>query len=331
MARIYLLTVHPESDSRARGGYISLRENARLDRFKVHQLVDNPASADLILFAEIDVGRLCEDVLRHPLVRRFRDKCFLFSTDWRVVPFLPGIYTALERRDFLPRRVRAGFYPSCLINPQVQFEPNAPRDLLYSFIGDVNTHPVRRALAGLDHPPGAWVDTSAESQAVMWRGAPEQREQFWARYVALMRRSDFVLCPRGLAPSSIRMFEAMAMGRAPVVIADAWVPPEGPRWESFLLRVPEGEVATLPDVLRTRQPEARELGLQARREWEAHFAPDLVFHRVIEQCLELQRARTLPDWIERLAVIPQMLRPHNLKELRRAWMKRLGLTRAPRS
>ena len=114
MARIHLLTVYPESDPRSQGGYLSLRENALMDRFKIHRLVDDPEEAEIILFVEVDVGRFCERVLKHPYIKRFRQKCFLFCTDYRVLPFLPGVYTALEKRSYLPRRVRPGFYPSCL-------------------------------------------------------------------------------------------------------------------------------------------------------------------------------------------------------------------------
>jgi len=323
MARIHLLTVHPKTDVRASGGYVSLLENARLDRYKVHQLVDSPDEADLILFAEIDAGRLCEDVRRHPYLRRYRAKCFMFSSDFRVIPFLPGVYTGVEKSYYLRRRVRAGFYPSCLVNPVVRFEPDATRDVLYCFMGDVQTHPVRRELARLRHPRAVWVDTSWESQEVMWKGGTERREVYWERYFELLRRSHFVLCPRGLAPSSIRLFEAMCVGRVPVVLADEWVPPDGPDWARFCINVPEREAASIPRLLEEREPDAVEMGLLARREWEKYFSPEVLFHRVIELCLEIQRARTLPEWLERQAIIPQLLRWKNLKELRRMWIQRL--------
>ncbi len=323
MARVYLLTVHPETKVRERGGYLSLLDNARIDRFKVHELVDRPDDADLILFAEIDVGRLCEDVMRHPYIKRFRSKCFMFSSDWRVVPFLPGVYTGVEKKYYLPRRVRAGFYPSCLINPLVRFDADAPRDLLYSFMGDVQTHPVRRELARVKHPRGEWIDTSWESQEVMWKGGTERREIYWARYVDLLRRSKFVLCPRGLSPSSIRLFEAMCAGRVPVILADQWVSPAGPNWERFSIRVPERATASVPGLLEEREADAAEMGLLARREWERFFSPEVIFHRVVELCLEIQRARTLPDWIERQAIIPQLLRWRNLKEYRRSLLQSL--------
>jgi len=296
-------------------------ENARLDRFKVHALVDRPEEADLILFVEIDAGRLCEYVLRHPYIKRFRPKCFMFSTDWRCIPFLPGVYTALEKSWYLPRRSRPGFYLSCLINPLVKFESGGERDLLYSFMGDIKTAPVRQVLAGLNHPRGQFVDTSNESQAVMWKGTVEQRTVFWERYIEMARRSKFILCPRGLAPSSIRMFEAMCMGRVPVILSDEWMRPEGPSWETFSIQIPEREAESLPRILEEREAAAAEMGLLARAEWEKFFSPDIVFHRAVELCLEIQRAQRFPHALDRLTLIPQLLRPHVIREYGRTWRK----------
>jgi hypothetical protein len=242
----------------------------------------------------------------------------MFSTDWRVIPFLPGVYTAVEKRYYLPRRVRPGFYLSCLINPQIQFEPDPERDLLYSFMGDVQTAHVRRVLAGMEHPRGLWVDTSRESQAVMWKGSAEQREVFWKRYVEVMRRSKFVLCPRGLAPSSIRLFETMCMGRVPVVLADEWVSPAGPVWDKFIIRIPERDARSVPRILEEREGEAFEMGRVARSEWEKNFSSDIIFHRIIELCLEIKQARRLPESLARLSIIPQLLRGHVFREYLRA-------------
>lgn len=323
MARIHLLTVHPESNPRARGGYLSLKENVRQDRFKMHPLVDDPEEADVILFVEVDTGRLCEYVLRHPYIKRYREKCFMFSTDWRVIPFIPGVYTSLEKRWYLPRRSRPGFYLSCLINPLIKFEPGGDRNLLFSFMGDVLTAPVRRILSRLQHPRSLFVDTSWESQEVMWKGSTERREVFWDRYVELGRRSKFILCPRGLSPSSIRLFETMCMGRVPVIIADEWLHPEGPQWEKFSIQVPERDVRLVPGILEEREGAALEMGLLARSEWEKYFAPEIVFHRAIELCLEIQKSRRLPEALDRLSLIPQLLRPRVLREYARAWRQQL--------
>jgi hypothetical protein len=318
MARIHLLTAHPESDLAARGGYLSFQENVRADRMKVHRVVDDPEEADIILFVEVDVGRFCEKVLRHPYLKRFRQKCFMFSSDWRVIPFLPGIYTSLEKSWYLPRRTRPGFYLGCLINPLVKFEPGGERDLLYSFMGDISTAPVRKALAGLEHSRGRFVDTSRENQDVMWRSSAEERTAFWNRYVETARRSKFILCPRGISPSSIRLFETMCLGRAPVILADEWVAPGGPRWETFSIQIPEREARSVARILEEKEASAFEMGQLARTEWEKYFSPEILFHRAVELCLEIKKARRLPETLARLSIIPQLLRRQVIREFLRS-------------
>jgi hypothetical protein len=319
MARIHLLTAHPENDLRTTAGYRSLKESALADRFKVHQLVDDPEEAELILFAEVDAGRLCGTVLAHPYVSRFRNKCFLFSSDWRVIPFLPGVYTAVKKRTYLPSRVRPGFYPRCLLNPLVKFEPEPKRDLLYSFLGDLKTHPVREVLAQLDHSRGMFVDTSIDNQDAISKETSEHRTAFWNRYIDASRRSKFILCPRGIAPSSIRLFEAMCMGRVPVILSDEWVPPVGPRWEGCSLRIAESDAPQAIELMKEKESNALEMGLSARQEWENYFSQEVMFHRVVELCLDIDKARKLPEWLARQAIIPQLLNGHVFREYRRTW------------
>lgn len=52
----------------------------------------------------------------------------------------------------------------------------------------------------------------------------------WGEFVSTMQRSRFALCPRGYAPTSFRMYEAMSFGCIPVYISDEFVLP----WESHL-------------------------------------------------------------------------------------------------
>jgi len=285
--------------------------------------VEDPAEADVILFAEVDVGRFCDQVRRHPYVARFREKCFVMCTDYRALPFVPGIYTGLEKRWHRPGRTQPGFYFDCLLNPLVTFDASTERDLLYSFVGDLQTAAVRRTLGKLEHPRGLFVDTSAESQAVMWHGSEEQKTVFWDRYAKIARRSKFVLCPRGVAPSSIRLFETMCTGRVPVILADEWVRPEGPAWETFSVQVAERDAASVLRVMEEKEAAAAEMGLRARAEWEKYFSPEIVFHRAVELCLEMQRTRRMPESVGRFAIIAQLLQPYVVREYLRGWKKRL--------
>ena len=48
------------------------------------------------------------------------------------------------------------------------------------------------------------------------------------RFREVLEASKFVLCPRGQGTSSIRLYETLASGRVPVIIADDWVARRGP-------------------------------------------------------------------------------------------------------
>jgi hypothetical protein len=307
VAKVLLVSVAEESNSYLRGAYTRLKQSAEIGK-SAHVLVDDPAEADVILFAEMHL-RFAFRVRRHPYYRSFRNKCFAFSIDDHVLPFVPGVYASIDKKWYSPRRVRSGFYLSIQENPYVIFNPApAERDLLYSFMGSVKTAPIRATLAKLQHPRSVFVDTSHESLPILSAGTPEQKTVFFKRYADLAARSKFVLCPRGLATSSIRLFEMMRMGRAPVILADQWVPPEGPQWEQFSIHIPESEAMKVPRILEEREDEAITLGLKARQEWERWFSPEAVFNTVIDWCLKIKASRRLPEYVACLTVYPQLSR-----------------------
>jgi len=128
-------------------------------------------------------------------------------------------------------------------------------------------------------------------------------------YVDVMAKSKFVLCPRGVGTSSWRLFEAMKMGRAPVIISDQWVPPSGPDWSTFSIRVCERDVARIPQILEERAEHAAAMGLAARSQWEQWFSEATCFHSIAGWCGEISASRRVPAALFRLAARAQMLRP----------------------
>jgi hypothetical protein len=109
------------------------------------------------------------------------------------------------------------------------------------------------------------------------------------RYGNIIARSKFVLCPRGHACSSWRLFETMKAGRVPVIISDQWVPPVGPAWERFSIRVRQKHVAQIPAIIERYEPQAEMMGRLARTAWEEWFSAETCFHRTVEWCLYLKR------------------------------------------
>jgi hypothetical protein len=304
---------------------------ARGDRFRVHPLTDRADDAEVILFVGAEHSDFW-DVRRHPLVRRFREKCFLFDSSDQIIPYLPGVYANIERAHYEPGRVRSGFYLRVFENDHVRYDTdvaNAP--WLFSFVGAVANARVRKCIARLRHPRGLIRDSTALAQDLRRTSFPAPAD-YQSRYAETLRQSKFVLCPRGFGASSWRLFETMKAGRVPVIISDAWVPPEGPAWDTFSLRVTENNVERVPCRLQAYEDQAPAMAAEARRQWEQWFSEDVAYHRVVEWCLAIRRYRALPEAVGRWRAYMQLLRPfyfrhHVLGRLRQ--LIRSALVRSP--
>jgi len=302
---VHLLTTAPrgaEAHPDAALAFDQLTALAAIDRFGNHALVDDPAGADLLLFAEspYGAGHYFERVRRDPVFRRFRSKSYVYCAADRVVPLLPGVYTSLERRMYRRGWTRSGPYLGILEEGPLAYDPDARPSLLFTFVGSSRSHPARQRVVALSHPDALIADTSSEAQP------PADRRE---RYAETLKASAFVLCPRGGGTASFRMFEAMLLGRAPVVISDQWVPPEGPDWDSFSIRVAERDVASIPALLESRAGEAAAMGAAARAAWLDWFAQPVLFHRIVEWCLDLAPFAPEREGLRRLAPYRHMLRP----------------------
>jgi hypothetical protein len=205
--------------------------------------------------------------------------------------------------------------------------PHDDLTYLYSFLGTVDTAPVRLKLATLSHPRSFFQDTSADYRDVLSGklDAADMRE-YWRRYAEICKASKFILCPRGMGASSVRLFDTMRMARVPVILSDQWVEPNGPCWDKFSLRVPEADYAQIPALLERYESKAVEMGRLAHAQWEEWFSEPVCFHRVVEWCLEIKRDRRIPEKIARFIPFIQYLRPFHFRHLLRtkyhAWQQR---------
>jgi exostosin family protein len=319
MARVFLLSATP-ADDRTDYNLAPLQELQRcaeLDTFHVHSLAHDPDAADLIIFVEFyGGGWYFERVRQHALVRKFREKCFLFCSNPFVIPFLPGVYTGIEKR-WASARTRPGFYLGRGKNEFTTYTPASDGlPYLFSFMGAVRNAPVRQKLVSLSHPRSFFQNTTADFDRVLLRKMDRrERLDYDRRYAELMKASKFTLCPRGLSASSIRVFETMRMGRAPVILSDDWIPPRGPSWEEFAIQVPEKDFARIPRLLEEREAEAVEMGERARREWERWFSEEVLFHHLVELCLDIRKTRRIPEVIGRWPAYLHYLEPFHLRRM----------------
>ena len=105
------------------------------------------------------------------------------------------------------------------------------------------------------------------------------------------------------------------LGRVPVIVSDQWVPPVGPDWESFSVRVEESQIGAIPRILDDRSEEAQGMGEIARAAWLEWFSQSASFHRVVEWCLELSECAPQRAGMRRYAPYLQLLRPYHAARL----------------
>lgn len=268
-----------------------LRHSAELDPFGQHHLTDDPEKADLILFAEQGTaGKFVEMVRAHPLYRRYPQKCFVFDNADFCCPTVPGIYASLPEEKYKLGYTRTGFYFLFSDNPFVIPRPCTGKEpYLATFVGAKRTHLIREKFFQFGRGDIYVRDTSGYSQRSLFESDPPERERVWREYADAMADALFSLCPRGQSPGSIRLSESMKMGRACVIVSDAWHPNDEVNWSEFSIRVPERDVERIPEILDRERHRAPQMGARARQVWEEHFSERVRFHRIVELCLDLQR------------------------------------------
>jgi hypothetical protein len=296
---------------------LEARQCAEIDRFRIHSLSSDPEGADLIIFVEFyGAGWYFERIRRHPLLRQYREKCFLFCANPFVIPFLPGVYTGVKK-GWASRRTRPGFYLGRTKNEFTTYTPPA-HDLpyLFSFMGSVRNARVRVNLATLRHRRSFFQNTEQDFDRILDRKMDRrERLDYDRRYAELTKASKFVLCPRGLSASSIRLFETMRMGRVPVILADGWVPPFGPDWDKFSIRIREPDFARVPEILEEKELEAVTMGALAREAWDRWFSEDVLFHHLVELCLDIQRKRKMPERLARWTAFLHYFQPFHFRRV----------------
>lgn len=129
-------------------------------------------------------------------------------------------------------------YPIPLIcNPNPYIIRGRERDILCSFVGSFNTHPIRQKIRDL-----------YEKQFVL------KDKTDYKVFADMMERSIFSLCPRGYGATSFRICEALQYGSIPVYIYDKpWFP-----WKDEFdfndigISIPESEIPDILNILQSK-------------------------------------------------------------------------------
>jgi hypothetical protein len=113
---------------------------------------------------------------------------------------------------------------------------------------------------------------------------PEELQAAQAAFLKSIAESFSVLCPPGVGPQSIRLYETMALGRIPVIFGTHVAYPLEGRpeenlidYDEFCLRIPEEEILNTGSILKnffaqTSEEELRARCILACRIWNRRFA-----------------------------------------------------------
>ena len=125
----------------------------------------------------------------------------------------------------------------------------AGREILISFAGSYSTHRTRLESTEVlkNRDDCIMVDTGD------WHfyKRDEDLRKSSEFYIKTMNNSKISLCPRGTGPSTIRLWEAMAVGSVPMMISDSLELPLGKEidWEKHIIRVPERDIKNIEDYI----------------------------------------------------------------------------------
>jgi hypothetical protein len=295
-------------------------------------LTPSASDADVVIYLEPPWIDRRKPRLPRALAPAAWERVYVFGQSDAPLTWAPGVYASLpaQRQSGL---LRGGFYVYHWhygvggLGDRLDAARTRTPDLLWSFVGSVASRPVLRgALLALEDDRGLAYDSSSWNLVVRWQaGESEFRAEaaaLFADYAATLARSKFVLCPRGVGASSVRIFEAMRLGRVPVIISDDWTPSMFADWAACSLQIAEREIAAVPAILREREAEAASLGLSARAEWERLFAPEAILATLLRSAVAISDER--PTRRRRLRLARALATREGLRRTRDALGRGLG-------
>jgi hypothetical protein len=285
--RLFLCT--PGADHKSES-FIDHWRNLHLqDKFGTHEVVMNAESATHILIVGSQLARSDKWFEALELFREYREPTVLVSNERDYPdPFYHGIYTSISYETKCRRSVPYSYVHNQHILDFVTTEPK----YLYSFMGRL-THRVRSDIFQIEDDRSLIVNTTSVPSFDYSEYSNETIKSNQQEMVKVISASKFVLCPRGVGPSSFRLYETLAMGAVPVILSDSWCPPRRVPWDSCCIRVKESDVSSLPDVLRRYEPFWEEMSAQVRHVYENYLSYDSLFNYLAEELDDISCNKSL--------------------------------------
>jgi hypothetical protein len=147
----------------------------------------------------------------------------------------------------------------------------------------------------------------------------EVKEQRRMLFVGSLKDSITILCPAGMGKGSIRFFEAMSMGRIPVLISDDCMLPfeDEIDYSAFSLRINESDIEKAGDILSEwlgshSSEELRNKCMTSRSVWENYLRDKTFALRTLEKLRRLKNAqpknlaRNVPGMTDRQSLLASL-------------------------
>jgi hypothetical protein len=248
----------------------------------------DPAQADAVIIQEekstFKNFRYIDKLLEDPFIKENLTRIYTISNDDSATGLLRGLYAGMPAYRFNSKYYRAVPYFTYTNEWVFQYKEEVEPIYIAGWFGNTYSNKIRKKLVEHYHDKADYFVKTSES----WynHNADEKKA-----YVELIKRSKFSLCPAGWAPPTLRLYESMALGRCPVIIADNIVLPPGPKWEEFsLLYSTKKDVAGLHAFLLEHESRFKEMGIKAKENWDRFFDGDLLKHYYADSLLSLIRS-----------------------------------------
>ncbi len=275
---------------------------------KRYTLAASPQAADIILIGNVREEHWGKQILQHELIKKHPGKSFSLSDADHPMILHHGIYASGTKSIFNFGRVRTGSYTlgsDEWLNPYIQAhrssDPNSvKKEYLLTFVGrsafsSRQFMRVRDAVFNMKFErPDVFIEDSSRFNVWSLDNSVEKRRQ-QRHYYDVLLRSKFCLCPRGEGASSMRLFEALKLGVAPVIVSDHWIFPRGPRWHEFSIIIKEKHIGRVERVVEAHEHDYRAMGALAARAFEEHFSERVYFNYVVDNCREIARRQIIPE------------------------------------
>jgi hypothetical protein len=224
-------------------------------------------------------------MLEHSLLKQFPDKCMVHEERPSALGLLPGVYVSMPKKFFNPQSQRAWCYFK--LPDGIAANPARKPKFLYSFRGQPGqrispAYRLRKRLLELKDDR-AIIEPVKAFSVLSDYGDPVGQIKKKQRYTETLEQAKYILCPRGYATSSFRCYEAMRAGRVPVILADQWVPPEGPDWDKLAIIILENQVNDIPEILRQAESHWENMAAESLAAFNKYFAPNVNWHNLMEQ------------------------------------------------